>query len=464
MKKYLRSIFIFRRDYRLNDNKGLIECLKSSDTVIPIFIFTPTQLINNKYKSSNAVQFMIESLEDLDKSLKKKGSKLYLFYDEPYKVIDKLLSKLDVDAVYVNKDYTPYSEKRDNSIKKVCGIYDCEFIQIEDLLLNPISSIVNIEGNVYTKFTPYFNKAKKIKVDKIQNNTMSNYIKKLPKNITVYNGNYHKFYTYNENLLLKGGRANALKILKKIPQYKDYNKNRNILMYNTTRLSAYIKFGCISIREVYSVFKNKLSSNNDLIKQLYWRDFYYNVGYNYPVIFSKKGNLKPNYDKVKWDNNKTYYNKWKEGMTGFPVVDACMREMNCTGFMHNRGRLIVSGLLIKILLVDWKLGEKYFSQKLIDIDPSVNTGNWGWSSGSGADSQPYFRIFNPWLQSKKYDPECEYIKRWIPELKDVEPKHIHQWFIYYTEYKEYKNINYPKPIVNYTEQKQKALKMYKKIY
>lgn len=464
-KKYNYSVFIFRRDYRLNDNTGLMEALRDSNHVIPIFIFTPEQLVNNKYKSDNSVQFMINSLEDLDKSLKKKGSRLFYFYGKPYECIEKIIKKDDsIDAVFVNEDYTPYSIKRDNAIEKTCKKYDVEFISCHDVLLNPVKSILSANG-VYTKFTPYFNKAKKIKVEPVAMNKMNNYVSKSKKIKGGFNGDYHKFYEYNENMYEdhEGGRDIGLKILKNITEFKDYNKKRNDLTYATTRLSPYIKFGCVSIREVYHVFKKKLGANNDLIKQLYWRDFYYNVGFEHPIIFSKKGNLKGNYDKVKWQHNTEYYNKWKKGEMGFPVVDACMRELNTTGFMHNRGRLIVSSFLIKILLIDWKLGEKYFSNKLVDIDLCVNTGNWGWSSGSGADSQPYFRIFNPWLQSEKHDPDCEYIKKWIPELKDVELKHIHRWYEYCDD-ERYKHIRYPKPMVNYAHQKEQALKMYKKAF
>lgn len=199
---------------------------------------------------------------------------------------------------------------------------------------------------------------------------------------------------------------------------------------------------------------------NELIKQLYWRDFYYNVGWAFPRVFGRYGNLKEKYDKIKWGNNRSWYNKWKEGKTGFPIVDACMNEINETGFMHNRGRLIVASFLIKILLVDWKLGELYFSNKLEDSDVCVNNGNWGWSSGSGADSQPYFRIFNPWTQGERFDPQCKYIKKWVPELEDVPNEHIHRWDEFWDEH----DVDYPKPMVDYKKQREKAIKMYKRAF
>lgn len=456
--KYNKSIFIFRRDYRLVDNTGLIKALELSKNVIPLFIFTPEQLVSNKYKSDNAVQFMIESLEDLNDMLKNKKSRLFYFYGKPSKVLNNIINNVDIDAVFVNADYTPYSIKRDKEIEKVCNDNGIEFHSYEDVLLNPIRSILTGQEDVYTKFTPYFNKAKKIKPSSINLSNKSNYVSGRTRIRGEFTGNKDKFFKYNSQLAQNGGRKEALKILKKIKQFKNYNKERNILIKNTTRLSAYIKFGCVSIREVYYTFKKYLGLKNDLIKQLYWRDFYYNIGYEFPRIYKKYGNLKEKYDKIKWLGTKSNLNKWKQGLTGYPIVDAAMRELNETGFMHNRGRLIVSNFLIKILLINWQDGEKYFSNKLIDIDPSVNLGNWGWSAGSGADSQPYFRIFNPWTQGEKFDQDAKYIKKWIPELQDVDAEHIHKWYDHYNDY----DVDYPAPIVDYSSMRKKALKMYKK--
>lgn len=453
------GIFIFRRSFRLYDNIGLIECLKNNDVTIPIFIFTPEQVKNNRYKSDNAIQFMVESLTDLDQQLRKKKSRLFYFFGEQHKIIEKLVKKYPVNSVYVNVDYTPYSIKRDRRIYAVCKQNDVKFHVKEDILLNPVGSITTDGGTVYQKFTPYHNKAKRKPIPKPIANNKSNYMPKSKKLTGEYNKkNIPKLYNSNPYKASKGGRTEALKILKKIGNFKKYNDNRNRLTYKTTRLSGYIKFGCVSIREVYHKMKDALGGRNDLLKQLYWRDFYYNIAFKHPIIFSKKGNLKEKYDKITWSNDIKLFNRWKSGKTGFPIVDACMNELNTTGFMHNRGRLIVASFLVKTLLVDWKLGEKYFAQQLQDYDPAVNTGNWGWVSGSGADSQPYFRIFNPWSQGKKHDPKAEYIKLWIPELKKVPEKHIHEWNIYYKDY----DIDYPKPIVNYKDMKKKVLKAYKK--
>jgi deoxyribodipyrimidine photo-lyase len=462
-KKYSKSIFIFRRDLRLHDNIGLYHALKNSQIVIPIFIFTPEQLENNKYKSDNCIQFMIESLEELNESLNAKKSRLFYFYGHPSEIIDDLLHKNSIQAVYLNMDYTPYSLKRDEEIKKVCQKNNVSFLSYEDILLYPIKSITNQQNKVYTKFTPYFQVAKKQKVSPMMYYRLDNFLHARNKFPHEFKRNIHQFYKKrNEHLAVNGGRSYALKILNSLQKFKNYNLQRNNLTYETTRLSPFIKFGCVSIREVYFQLKKVLGIKNDLIKQLYWREFYYNIAYEYDYVFSKKGNLKDKYNKIEWNYNRSHINKWMSGNTGFPIVDACMREMNNTGFMHNRGRLIVSSFLVKILLIDWKVGELYFAQTLLDYDPSVNNGNWQWSAGSGADAQPYFRIFNPWLQSAHYDPEAQYIKKWIPELEHVPPKHIHEWHQYYQEYKN--NAYHFEPMVNYDKQKAITLNAYKKIY
>lgn len=461
---YDKSIFIFRRDYRLQDNLGLIRALKESKQVLPIFILTPEQLDDNKndYKSNNAVQFMIESLDDLDQALRKKNSKLFYFYDSPENAIeDLLLQNAEIEAVFVNLDYSPYSTKRDQLILNVCGENDVDFIQEHDALLLPVGNIRTGSGTYYSKFTPFFNKAKVESVDSVKINLRSNYVKATAKINDQYDGKFSEFYEHNPDIWQHGGRIEALKLLsqKSLNFQKKYNISRNDLTGETTNLSAYLKFGCISIREVYHKFKKTLGTKNDLIKQLYWRDFYHNILYANPHVVGSA--MKPKYNQLSWSNNREHFKKWCDGQTGYPVIDAAMRSMNETGYMHNRGRLIVSNFLIKILLIDWRWGEKYFSQKLSDIDIANNNGNWQWGASTGADSQPYFRIFNPWLQSKKFDPQGEYIKKWLPELNEVDAKHLHQWDQYVDSYE---GINYPKPIIDYATGKKLALIAYKKLF
>ncbi|MCW5951929.1 MAG: deoxyribodipyrimidine photo-lyase [Propionibacteriaceae bacterium] len=230
----------------------------------------------------------------------------------------------------------------------------------------------------------------------------------------------------------------------------------------TTRLSVYNKFGCVSIREVYHSMKK--ARGIDLIKEIIWRDFYYQITYYNPYVIGNIGDytrsFKQKYNKLKWNDNKQHLNAWKKGLTGFPFVDAGMRQMLQTGFMHNRVRMVSASLLIKTLLINWEEGEQWFAINLIDYDPSQNNGGWQWVAGTGADSQPYYRIFNPWTQSETYDKDAIYIKQWVPELLDVEPNDIHNWYLSYTKYPK---IKYPKPIVDYTLMREKAIKMYKKI-
>lgn len=454
MKKYNCSLFIFQRDFRLKDNLGLIECSKNSEIIIPVFIFTPEQITKkNKFKSNNAVQFMIESLEDLNLQLSKKDSRINYFYGKHREVLSKIFKNYNIDSVYCNRDYTPYAKEREKNIQKICLENDIEFNVIFDILLNEIESIKTSTETVYKKFSPYFRKAKEINIPKPDKTTISNLIESIEDDDV----NLSQFYVKNENILHHGGRCNGLKRFKKINIYDDYNSQRNTLNYETTELSAYIKYGCVSIREVYHVFLKNLGSESDLIKQLYWRDFYYNIGFAYPRVL--KGAMKEKYNSIKWENSKKLFKAWKNGRTGFPIVDACIFQINTTGYMHNRGRLITSSFLMKTLLIDWRWGEKYFAQTLYDYDVLVNNGNWQWTSGTGADTQPYFRIFNPWIQSKKHDPECEYIKKWLPELKNINNEHIHNWNKYYEQY----DVDYPHPIVDYKERRKEALDMYSQV-
>jgi deoxyribodipyrimidine photo-lyase len=437
----MKSIFIFRRDFRLVDNLGLIECCKKSSEILPIFIFTPEQIENNEYFSYNAFQFMVESLQELN---------VHYYYGDNIKILKEIYKKYKYDNIYFNMDYTPYARKRDDSINTFCKENNINCFMIEDYLLSPIKTYLKVDGTPYQKYTPFKNNAIKIEVMnpcsyKIQTN----------KFIEIDYKFDLKKYTINKNILIHGGRQNALNILKNINNYKDYDKTRNTLSISTTHLSAYIKYGCVSIREVYKAF----SINEPLINQLYWREFYYYLAYYFPHVLQGKS-LKEKYDKIKWGNNMDSFNAWKQGLTGFPVVDAGMRELNETGFMHNRGRLITSGILIKILNCDWRLGEKYFASKLIDYDPSVNNGNWQWVSGSGADSQPYNRIFSPWQQAIDNDHECLYIKKWIPELKDVSNKDILDWGNTYHKYK----VSYPSPIADYKFMRKEILKVYKQLF
>jgi deoxyribodipyrimidine photo-lyase len=324
-----------------------------------------------------------------------------------------------------------------------------------DYYLHPPGTIKSGSGLPYQKFTPYYQTASKIKVQKPVGKRHIKFGSKdahIPNKITLDSA-ITKFTQKNEDILVHGGRPEALKLLSRaVKTLNNYGTSHNDLNKHTSELSASIKFGCISIREMYYALRSKTA----LIRQLYWRDFYANVMYEFPRVLGHS--LKPKYDKINWHHNSNWFKKWCDGETGFPIVDAGMRQMNTTGYMHNRARLIVASFLVKTLLIDWREGEKYFAQTLTDYDVANNNGNYQWIASSGADSQQFYRIFNPWIQGENFDKDCEYIKKWVPELATLDPKIIHNWE---TEWVNHKDIKYSKPICNYSEQKEKALKMYK---
>jgi deoxyribodipyrimidine photo-lyase len=263
-----------------------------------------------------------------------------------------------------------------------------------------------------------------------------------------------KFTVVNPNILVNGGRKEGIKLLRRAKKTQTkYIKTRNDLSGSTSQLSAFIKFGCVSIREVY----HEMKEIKDFSRQLVWRDFYANIMFEYSHVMGKP--MKLRYENIKWDNNMIWFKAWCNGKTGFPIVDAGMTELNTTGYCHNRSRLIVMSFLIKIMFIDWRKGEKYFATQLIDYDPSSNNGNTQWVAGSGADSQMYNRIFNPWTQAKTYDPCCKYIKKWLPQLKDVPNSDIFNWD---TKWKDYSHVKYIKPICDYKKQREIVLKSYTK--
>ena len=456
---YKLSLFIFTRDLRLEDNTGLIEALKSSEKVIPVFIFNPSQISEeNTYKSDNCVQFMIECLDELNSELKSKSSKLFYFYGDNKKVISKIIKETEIEAIYINQDYTPFAKKRESEIEKLCNKNNINFFKSEDHMLTGVDAVRKLDGGLYSVFTPYYRAGMKLKKREPVKNNYKNYVSKSFKIAGEYKKSIHNFYKPNDNILVRGGRNNALKILSKISDYKNYNKDREIpSIKGTTYLSAYLKFNVVSVREVYSKLKEKLGPSNKLLTQMYWRDFYMQIMYHHNVI---KHPFRTKYEDMKWDNNPTYIKKWKEGNTGIPIIDAAMRQMNECGWMHNRCRMIVSNFFVKIMRCDWMIGEKYFAQKLVDYDPANNNGGWQWSASTGTDSQPYFRVFSPWRQAENYDPECVYIKKYVPELKDVDNKIILKWDEKYKD-KEI-NIDYPKPMIeDLGAEFKKTLKLYK---
>jgi deoxyribodipyrimidine photo-lyase len=380
--------------------------LKSSEEVIAAFIFTPEQIEKNPFKSDHCLKFMIESLKDLENQLKKKGGKLFFFQGKPEEIVRKCIGELTIEALIVNRDYTPYSRQRDKKLENVCKMGRIPFYSFDDALLHPPESTLKKDGKPYVIFTPYFRNASKQKVLPPTPNQWTNYFHgsiSFAKDESIF-----PRQTVKNRLF--GGRSEALKILKGLSSFDQYGKLRDFpAEKSSTHLSPYLKFTVCSPREVYAAICRNLGPHHELIRSLYWRDFFTSIAFFFPHVF--KGAFHPEFDKLKWSYNKKAYERWCEGSTGFPIVDAGMREMKETGFMHNRIRMITASFLIKDLHIDWRLGEKYFARTLIDYDPALNNGNWQWVASVGSDAQPYFRIFNPWNQQKKFDPHCTYIKK-----------------------------------------------------
>ena len=457
------NIFIHHKDLRYQDNTTLNLMSKELKDIIPIFIFPPEQIDSkkNKYFSHNFVQFMCESLIELKKDYLKKNGKLNFYKGDTLDVLKDIHKKYKIENIGFNVDYSPYAKKRDISIinwakKENINIYNEEDILLQNLLEGDTKS--KNSGDPYKVFTPFMKYLRSTyDVRNISKKKPSLINKSIITKYSINDKDLKLFYQQNDNLNVKSGRHEAKKKLKLIKKQQEYDEMRNCLTYKTTHLSAYTNLGLLSIREIYHYCLEKLGKDNGIINELYWRDFYYNIIYFYPQVVGNS--FKEKYDNIKWRNDKKEFQSWCEAKTGFPIVDACMRQMNTTGYMHNRGRMIVASFLTKDLLIDWRWGEKYFATQLQDYSISANNGGWQWTAGTGTDSQPYFRIFNPWSQSKSYDPNCEYIKKWIPELEDVNNKDIHEWD---KKYKDYKNIKYPEPIVDHKKERLNTLKVYKK--
>ena len=439
---YKKSLFVFRRDLRLEDNTGLLQSLAASETVIPIFIYDDVVL--KKYKDSEfRLNFLNESLLELDRDLKKKDSSLQIFRGLPYKVTEKILSENDIDAVFVNTDFTAYSQSRDEKINQICQKNNMAFHSVVDFLLHNPNAIKTNDEKPYTIYSHFYKKAKQSPVRKILKNSKDNYSKEKISTLSIASPAI-------KDPEIKGGRSMGLKILKDLEKFTDYGNFRDFpALHHTTTLSAHNKFGTVSIREVYHTIKEKLGTDHVLMDEIYWREFFSHILFHFP--WAQKKSFRFKFQKIHWSKSKKDFKKWAEGYTGFPMVDAGMRQLNQTGFMHNRARMIAASFLTKDLHIDWRWGEKYFAKKLVDYDPAVNSGNWQWVASTGCDAVPCFRIFNPWMQQAKFDSDCLYVKKWIPELSELTPNVIHNlWQNFPT------NLKYPKPMINHKIESQKT--------
>ncbi|WP_333600117.1 cryptochrome/photolyase family protein [Flavobacterium sp.] len=423
------NIFWFRRDLRLNDNVGLFHALKSNEEVLPIFIFDTT-ILTQLPKDDARVTFIQEQLEKIQSQLKKFGKSLAVFHGEPFEIFNKILTENDIKAVYTNHDYEPYARKRDLELYHLFQEYNIEFKTSKDQVIFEKNEVVKDDGTPYVVYTPYSNKWKE-NFKKIQ--------------LVHYNSeDYLAQIALHSYPFLNLKEIGFQKSTIQVTPYDisndlidNYEATRNFpAMNRTSYLGIYLRFGAVSIRKM--VAKAIESQNETFFKELIWREFFMQILWHFPHTITKS--FRPKYDAIRWDNNEALFQKWCEGQTGYPFVDAGMRELNATGHMHNRVRMIVASFLCKHLLIDWRWGETYFASKLLDYEQASNVGNWQWAAGCGVDAAPYFRIFNPTEQIKKFDKDLEYIKKWVPELNTLE---------------------YPKPIVEHKEARERCLKIYK---
>ena len=474
---------IFRSDLSLYDNTALIELANNVDFIYCLFIYTPEQVSNSKYQNPSSYQFLHESILDLDKQLSIYNIKLYQFIGNQETIIDNIIKhfskQTDIELVFsFNNDYSEYAIKRDMSIIEKCKKYNVEVIYKKHKTLIDIEKTRRVDKGYFKRFTPFYNVALKydvvkpkgitIKLKKILKKTQITFVNKiftsLQNKLKTTDSSYlSKFYTYKE-LRQKGGRSESIRILNNLDRFKTYGDTRDTLIIPTSGLSAHFKFGTITPREVYDYAVKKLGKQSEFIRQLYWRDFYYTVALNfkeqYPQTSIYDWQRNTQIITMKPKKEAELLKSWQEGKTGYPVIDAAMRELNETGFMHNRMRMATASFLSKTMLVNWRLGEDYFARKLVDYDFCMNFGNWTWVVGQMSHSQPPFRILSPWAQSKKADKNGEYIKKWVPELKEVNSEHLHKWDECYHLYP---NIDYPKQKVDYSEQRKKWMDNYKKL-
>lgn len=455
-----KGLFIFHRDLRIHDNIGLIEAAKKCEVLYTCFIFTPEQVgPKNEYRSANAIQFMIESLAELAEEIKEMGGKLLLFHGSQTAVLKHCIQVLELDGIFFNKDYTPYAVQRDKDAAELCAQQKIACEMFADYYLFEPGTVTTGggSGEAYKKYTPFYEATIRRPVNKPRTSIVHFLIKptkKLEHETTLA---AMKIGSPNPDILVHGGRGPGLARLRlALREQARYDDTRDHFKNRTTHLSAYIKFGCVSIREVYHAIKRRFGLHHGLIRELLWREFFAHVLFSYPDVLGPS--YQPRYRHLSWSKSTTAFEKWTQGKTGFPLVDAAMRELNTTGYMHNRGRMTVASFLVKTLLIDWRWGEKYFAQHLTDYDIASNNGGWQGISGTGVDMKPYFRDMNPWIQSAKFDRDAEYIKRWLPELAKVEPRDIHQW---HTAHENNKGIDYPAPMVDYDEQKKKMLALYR---
>jgi deoxyribodipyrimidine photo-lyase len=425
------SIFWFRRDLRLTDNAGLYKALSSGTPIVPIFIFDKTILDKLSSKDDARVSFIYQQIIELQKQLLTIGSSIEVYYGKPIEIYNSLVKKYEIESVYTNSDYEPTAIKRDKEVEELLKVKGIKLISTKDQVIFEKAEVVKDDGKPYTVFTPYSRKWKACLTKKdLASFPSEKFLAAFYKQKEISIPTLESFGFTKSNLPFPAKDWSASLI-------KKYKEQRDIpSIAGTSKLSVHLRFGTISIRELA---REAGALNETYLNELIWRDFYQMILWHFPGVVDKA--FKPAYDNIAWRNNESEFEAWCEGRTGYPIVDAGMRELNETGFMHNRVRMIVASFLTKHLLIDWRWGESYFAEKLLDYDLSANNGGWQWAAGTGCDAAPYFRVFNPYLQTQKFDPELKYIKKWVPE---------------------YDQLTYPRPIVEHDFARKRCLEVYKK--
>lgn len=423
------NIFWFRRDLRIDDNKGLFEALNAEKQVLPVFIFDQ-DILDELPKDDARVTFISELLDDMNEKLKANKKSLAVFHGKPLDIFKKLIQENAIENVYTNHDYEPSARKRDSRLAYFFKEQSIGFHTFKDQVIFEKSDIVKDDNSPYVVFTPYSKKWKQSFNDQHMDQFKSEAL------LDAIIKHSYPFLTL-EDIGFEVSKIKVKAFDTSTALIANYEETRNLpALAKTSRLAPHLRFGAVSIRKM--VAKAMKDKNETFLNELIWREFFMQILWHFPHTVHKS--FREKYDAIQWENNEQKFQKWCEGKTGYPFVDAGMRELNATGHMHNRVRMIVASFLCKHLLIDWRWGETYFATKLLDYEQSSNVGNWQWAAGSGVDAAPYFRIFNPTEQVKKFDKELKYIRKWIPELE---------------------TLHYPAPIVDHKEAREKCLKVYK---
>lgn len=426
-----KVIFWFRRDLRIVDNAGLHAALCSGLPVIPLFIFDTAILSQLEDNNDRRVDFIFQALERIQQQLAGHGSRLLIRYGTPTDVFNEITNLISIQSVFTNRDYEPYALQRDRDVEAILRSKNIGFHTFKDQVIFEPAEILKPDGKPYTIYTPF---------SKLWKKTLSsNHLHSYPSEQgTNYDTNNLPLASFNslEEIGFKPSGIHFQAPVINTEIVRNYHETRNFpALEGTTGLSVHLRFGTLSIRKLVQL---ALDTNETWLGELIWREFFMTILYHFPQVTHRS--FKPVYDSIRWRNNEAEFERWCQGTTGYPIVDAGMRELLATGTMHNRVRMIVASFLTKHLLIDWRWGEAWFARHLLDFDLSANNGNWQWAAGCGCDAAPYFRIFNPYEQTKKFDSRLEYIGKWVPEFQQ---------------------LNYPAPVVDHTVARQRALDTYK---